>query len=428
MKNSLNLLLFLSICVVSSTGWGNFSIKARYGTLPSAGGTALTAVQIAQHTNLARCLCDQWSEENDPYSYYFEMQYTGTFDSSDVYFYLGNDCANTAVALTECAEIGALNINSFQDRTNYIPIPVNHLVDPAGGVCRSQASSSTYYIFSNLENRTVAFSQGVAYDTKAPAAPIGVRAVGGEGSLSVSWDAGAVTEDRVSYFNVLCAQAGAPAPVSSEDTADWVDTEDVCGKVLSLAATEEGESCPDGALTAGGRAHPCYVCASVASTASSVRITGLENGVAYQVAVVAVDDYRNASPLSEVVDATPVPTTDFAEHYRELGGAADGDYCFLATTVYGDRDHPFVRVLRSFRDVALLTNPPGRAFVRWYYRNGPAWAAWVEGNPLALVTLRILMLPLVLFAFLTLTLPLWLPFAWWAIRQRRRLRREVSHA
>jgi hypothetical protein len=255
-----------------------------------------------------------------------------------------------------------------------------------------------------------------------------VRAVGGEGSLSVSWDVGAVTEDRVSYFNVLCAQDGAPSSVSSESRADWVDSEDVCGKVLSLAATEEGESCPAGALTAGGRAHACYVCASVASTASSVRITGLENGVSYSVAVVAVDDYRNASPLSTVVDATPLPTTDFAEHYRELGGAADGDYCFLATAVYGDRNHPFVRVLRTFRDVALTTNPPGRAFVRWYYRNGPAWAAWVEGNPLVAFTLQLLMLPLVLFAFLTLTLPLWLPFAWWALRRRRLHRREVSHA
>jgi len=428
MKRTLLLILSLVFCAVPSVGWGTFTIKARYGTLPSAGGTALTELLIARHTNLARCLCDEWSEQNDPYSYYFEMQYQGAYDGSEVYFYIGNDCANVAVALSECSEIGALNVNSFQDQTHYIPVPVNHLVDPGEGICKAQASSSTFYVFSNLEGRTVAFDEGVSYDTKAPAAPQDVRVVGGEGSLSVSWSVDTVTEDGVEYFNVLCAEAGAPSAIASADKADWVDSEDVCGKVLTLGATEEGESCPDGALVSGGRAHPCYVCASVASTASSVRITGLENGTAYSVAVVAVDEYRNASPLSEVVDATPVPTTDFAEHYRLSGGAADGDYCFIATAVYGDRDHPFVQVLRTFRDVALLTNPPGRAFVRWYYRNGPAWASWVEDSPLATSALKVILFPIVLFAALLLTLPLWAPFVWWELRRRRLARREVTHA
>jgi len=428
MKITPSVFILLIICAVPSVGRGEFAIKGRYGLLPSAGGTALTAVQIAMHSNLGRCLCDQWSEQGDPYSYYFDMQYQGVYDGSDVYFYIGNDCSNTAVALTECSEIGSLNINSFQDQTQYIPMPVNHLVDPGEGICKAQASSSTFYIFSDLENRTVAFDESVSYDTKAPAAPTGVTAVGGEASLNVSWDAGTVTEDGIEYFNVLCAQAGAPAAISGEGKADWIDSEDVCDKVLSLGATEEGESCPDGALVAGGRAHKCYVCASVAKTANSVRITGLENGAAYSVAVVAVDDYRNPSLISEVVDATPVPTTDFAEHYRSSGGIADGDYCFIATSVYGDRDHPFVRVLRTFRDVALLSNAPGRQFVRWYYRNGPAWANWVDDSPVAAAALQILMLPLVLGAAMLLTFPLWVALAWWMLRRRRQSHVEVSHA
>ncbi len=428
MKNTSFLIILLLLSAPPSTAWGEFGIKGRYGVLPSAGGSALTAVQIAKHTNLARCLCDQWSEENDPYSYYFDIQYQGTFDGSDVFFYIGNDCSNTAVALTECSEIGSLNINSFQDQTQYIPVPVNHLVDPGAGICKAQASSSTFYIFSDLENRTVAFDEAVAYDTKVPAAPTGVKAVGGEGSLNVSWDAGSVTEDGIEYFNVLCSQDGAPASIASEDKSDWIDSEDVCDKVLTLNATEEGESCPAGALVAGGRPHKCYVCASVSKTATSVRISGLENGQVYSVAVVAVDDYSNPSMLSEVIDATPVPTTDFAEHYRESGGLANGDYCFIATSIYGDRDHPFVRVLRTFRDVALMSNAPGRQFVRWYYRNGPTWANWIDDSPTAAIVLQLLMLPLVLGASMLLTLPLWLALGWWMMRRRRMRRVEVSHA
>ncbi len=421
---------FLLAAMLSpAQSWGGFTIKGRYGVLPSSGGTALTDVQIARHANLARCLCDQFSEENDPYSYYFDMQYTGTFDGSDVYFYIGNDCANTSVSLSQCSEIGALNINAFQNQTQLIPVPVNHLVDPGNGMCKAQASSSTFYIFSSLEQRTVAFSQGVTYDTKAPAAPSNVKAEGGEQSVTVSWDA-APSEDGVNGFDVLCAVSGAPAPSANEDKATWVDTQDVCGKVLALGSDQEGEDCPADALVAGQRPHKCYVCASVPATASSVRITGLENGTEYTFAVVAVDKFDNPSPLSAIVTATPVPTIDFAEHYRASGGEAEGDYCFIATAVYGDREHPFVRVLRVFRDVALLPHAPGRAFVRWYYRQGPAWAAHLQELPIPRAILQALFFPLVLFAVLALTAPLWLfALGVWHLRRRRTARRkEVSHA
>ena len=55
-------------------------------------------------------------------------------------------------------------------------------------------------------------------------------------------------------------------------------------------------------------------------------------------------------------------------------------HCFIATAVYGDYDHPQVRELRRFRDQVLLRSAAGRRFVRWYYRVGPGWAEWVEGN------------------------------------------------
>ncbi len=420
-------LLYTIIFLFPSMAWGQFSIQGRYGKLPSAGGQALTEVEIARHTNLARCLCDQWSEENDPYSYYFGMRYSGTFNGSDVYFYIGNDCGNTAVPLANCSEIGSLNINSFQNTIQYIPVPVNHLVDPGTGVCKAQQSSSTFYIFSNLENRTISFNLSVAYDTKAPAAPTGVKVTGGENSLLVSWDGGAVAEDGIEFFNVLCSMEGEPASVSGEERSDWVDSEDVCGRVLSLGQDEEGEECPSGALISGNRPHKCYVCGSVPRTANSVRVTGLENGVEYRVAVVAVDGHRNPSLLSEVVPGIPVPTTDFAEHYRDNGGQATGDYCFIATAVYGDRDHPVVKGLRGFRDVALLSHAPGRSFVRWYYRNGPAWANMVEGRPVVRAIMQLLLPLLGLMVLLSLSMPIWFPL--WMVRRNIRRARdtEVRH-
>lgn len=45
--------------------------------------------------------------------------------------------------------------------------------------------------------------------------------------------------------------------------------------------------------------------------------------------------------------------------------------CFVATTVYGDANHPSVVSLRRFRDGRLNTYFAGRVFVRIYYSIGP---------------------------------------------------------
>jgi hypothetical protein len=50
--------------------------------------------------------------------------------------------------------------------------------------------------------------------------------------------------------------------------------------------------------------------------------------------------------------------------------------CFVATVAFGPKA-PELDVLRAFRDQRLRQTPAGRAFIRWYYREGPALAAWV---------------------------------------------------
>ncbi|MEW6434141.1 MAG: CFI-box-CTERM domain-containing protein [Myxococcota bacterium] len=54
--------------------------------------------------------------------------------------------------------------------------------------------------------------------------------------------------------------------------------------------------------------------------------------------------------------------------------------CFVATAVFGEGAAELA-VLRGFRDRVLLPRRGGRAFVRWYYREGPALSRVVGGRP-----------------------------------------------
>jgi YVTN family beta-propeller protein len=71
------------------------------------------------------------------------------------------------------------------------------------------------------------------------------------------------------------------------------------------------------------------------------------------------------------------------------------DGCFIATAAYGSDMAREVQVLREFRGRWLMTNAPGRALVRFYYRNSPPVAELIRERDGARAAVRAVLSPLV---------------------------------
>jgi predicted outer membrane repeat protein len=67
--------------------------------------------------------------------------------------------------------------------------------------------------------------------------------------------------------------------------------------------------------------------------------------------------------------------------------------CFIATAAFGSWQEKHVRLLRHFRDRYLLATAPGRAFVDWYYRVSPGYAARIARNDTLRAWTRAALLP-----------------------------------
>lgn len=274
-----------------------------------------------------------------------------------------------------------------------------------------------------------AFSLPIFVDTRPPPVPTNTSLVGTENGVIARFDPPTSRTDDLRYVQLLCARTdGTFAEGETGGIAPrYLTPEMACPDVAAAPpswpappAPGGGDAGPtDGGVPDGGpiadagptgdagtgeplppgldTLDPMFLCGEANAPTTSVSASGLENGVEYRVVLAAVDEARNVQ-LVDLGTARPQPVQDGWEHYKDAGGQAEGGYCFIATAAYGDYDHPWVLVLRDFRDGTLARFGLGRAFIDGYYAVSPPLADFLARHPAAAAVTRVLLAPLVVFA------------------------------
>lgn len=239
-----------------------------------------------------------------------------------------------------------------------------NLDDLIGSECQAatEGDATLYVIIQNTSISDVKFQTIIVdVDLRAPSAPTLDEVVSGDARFVARWS-DSNTEDDLDY---VVYYSDAPF---GEDDLDAVDSR-------------------------GG-----------ISTKSIAIESGLSNDVTYYVSVATRDEADNESALSNQLEVTPASTTDFWEGYTGAGGSDEGGFCFIATAAYGTPLEAELGTLRRFRDDLLMHSEAGRWLVARYYELGRFWAAFIADKPALRLVVRVLLVPVVWLAELTLAL------------------------
>ena len=388
--------------------------------------------------NLAHCQCDTpgtnpgTNFHETTFSYLLKLEgANGMPVNRPLEIWVGSSCmtdtARPPSMTATCHRIDSAGLTSVDQLTspgNVRPeIPIFDLMTPTpgAGTCLEAPQSSTLWalVDTNMNNIPDYFAQQqITTDSQPPPLPTEFRAAGGDGSIVISWKPPSDASDIYRY-QALCARADDKSPGKTTDLPQrqYQTASTLCGlpPTVNLGT---GTDIPAGATDMGTplkasdlpvaltSLDPTFLCGDEPSaTATSLRITGLENGVAYQVVLLAIDKFQNASGTFFTRTLIPVPAIDFWEDIHDQGSKVEGGLCLLAET-YGD-DSFLTHTLRAFRDDTLGGSPAGRWLTEVYYATLGKLGVYVHGSVVWRLISAVVLAPLVLLALLWhwLTLP-----------------------
>jgi hypothetical protein len=338
---------------------------------PNGNRDTLDAAQISRQFSEAVCLC-QDKFDLDVYLSSAVAAQVGHLTSGRAELWAGVNCNDTGATSTQprderCVQISTLQLPVFtQTQTFHLTadqfsvatlqtangtMPVScaqQQVTPGLWLLIDENSDGTYEASAKLD---------IPFDGLPPAAPINVHALSGNEAVVVEWDLQNASDADVDGFQVICARADLQVFKSGTFAAGYKTTTNECMGKTPLPIPDGGTTPPvtdggvltilapldDGGTTGGGGTSSDqsvppfgpfltldtnFVCSDrLAKTVRNARVQGLQNGIPYEFAVVAIDKVGNASPVQEARLTFPQGDEDLWQHYHDLGGAATGGFC-----------------------------------------------------------------------------------------------------
>lgn len=272
----------------------------------------------------------------------------------------------TATSAIHCTKIGTFALVATTTATLKVKSILSATevttLDSSGCPIVDIESITVYFLILRGGGSTAAVGSdnvAIKVDTQGPRALTNVKALPGDGALTISWD----SVSEAGAQDIIGAQAfcdPAPAPSGATDAgASQVCTEastdadtdadadpdaaasapePTCSTVSNEGGAaggpipaasgipSEGVACKTAAFTT-GTAVPCGSVAG--TTGNNIRVTSiagapLMNGVVYAVAVGGTDSFANVGDLSSPTCQFPETTSDFWKDYRAAGGQSGG--------------------------------------------------------------------------------------------------------
>lgn len=406
---------------------------------------------VYHYFNYAHCECSIPGVAMKPMYYENIFSYLILLDraSSTIHqpleIWTGAGCDDTVMRPMNCHQIagaGASDIAAISTVGTAPDIAIWELMNPeplaagASPACTQRVlAANEWAIAATAATGTPDFfvAQPVNTDSLPPPLPTNFKASGAENAIEISWDTPTGNIADIYAYQALCAKASDGKPGRTDPpAARYYTARNLCGatstdplisdvplstSVITVQSTTDAGVAPDAALDDGGtpsvtlpdglrHLDPAFVCGENAvSTATSMRLDNLENGVAYQVVVLAIDRSGNAAGTAFASTLTPQPVTDFWEDLHAKGDDVQGGFCLIAET-YGDHN-PLTTTLRAFRDDTLASTVYGRWLSSAYYATLAPLGQYVQGHLVLRILCGLALLPLVAIALLwhALTLP-----------------------
>ncbi|MCC6996686.1 MAG: hypothetical protein IT370_18890 [Deltaproteobacteria bacterium] len=294
--------LTMASAAQAQTAPSNTSFTLEVSDKGGAAFSNLNATERNELFNRARCVCDT--------AFTIRVQTSGMsvwtedFDEEFVEIWLGQSCDNLTMQADTCRHVGDMLLGDIRDTDQDLAIKSSEWRKPgAAATCDDPGvTKGKIWLLANVDSdaeyEVNLSSDDINIDFSRPEAPTLAKVSAGDSNLDLTITVTNTT--GVKGYQVLCS----PAP-TTRSTAQFKTTQELC-------------SMADTAAPAGFE-----VCSGV-SVDLTPEATGLVNGTAYTVSVVAIDENGNASTPSQTMMGTPVEGDDFYKKYVNAGGAEQG--------------------------------------------------------------------------------------------------------